>query len=37
MPTFGPIKRRELILGLRRLSFEGPFSGGKHQFMSAAM
>lgn len=33
MPTFGPIKRRELILGLRRLGFEGPFSGGKHQFM----
>ena len=33
MPTFGPIKRRELIAGLRRLGFDGPYSGGKHQFM----
>ncbi len=33
MPTFGPIKRRELIKGLRLLGFEGPYSGGKHQFM----
>jgi hypothetical protein len=22
-----------LIVGLRRLGFEGPFSGGKHEFM----
>ena len=33
MPTFGPIKRRELLRCLRSLGFEGPFSGGKHQFM----
>ena len=33
MPRFGPIKRRELIQCLRSLGFEGPFSGGKHQFM----
>ncbi len=33
MPPFGPIRRRELIAALRRLGFEGPFSGGKHQFM----
>ena len=33
MPTFGPIKRRELIQGLRRLGFDGPYSGGKHQFV----
>lgn len=33
MPTFGPIKRRELIQCLRTLGFEGPFSGGKHPFM----
>ncbi len=33
MPPFGPIKRRELIQCLRSLGFEGPFSGGKHQFM----
>ena len=33
MPRFGPIKRSELIRSLRALGFEGPFSGGKHQFM----
>ena len=33
MPPWGPIARRELIRGLRALGFEGPFSGGKHQFM----
>jgi predicted RNA binding protein YcfA (HicA-like mRNA interferase family) len=33
MPGWGPIKRRDLIVGLRRLGFEGPFSGGKHDFM----
>ena len=33
MPKFGPIKRRELIRYLRILGFEGPYSGGKHQFM----
>ncbi len=33
MPHFGPIKRRDLIRYLRRLGFEGPYSGGKHQFM----
>jgi predicted RNA binding protein YcfA (HicA-like mRNA interferase family) len=33
MPRFGPIKRNELIRYLRKLGFEGPFSGGKHQFM----
>ncbi|MFH0792701.1 MAG: type II toxin-antitoxin system HicA family toxin [bacterium] len=33
MPRFGPIKRSELIRNLRSLGFEGPFSGGKHQFM----
>jgi hypothetical protein len=34
MPPFGPIKRRELISGLRALGFDGPYSGGKHQYMS---
>ena len=29
-----PISRRELIRGLRRLGFEGPYSGGRHQFMA---
>ena len=33
MPPFGPIGRRDLVSGLRRLGFEGPFAGGKHQFM----
>ena len=33
MPRFGPIKRRDLIRYLRQLDFEGPYSGGKHQFM----
>ncbi|MFL5704104.1 MAG: type II toxin-antitoxin system HicA family toxin [Ktedonobacteraceae bacterium] len=33
MPNIGPIKRKDLIYYLRQLGFEGPFSGGKHQFM----
>lgn len=33
MPTFGPIKRRELISLLKRIGFNGPYSGGKHQFL----
>jgi predicted RNA binding protein YcfA (HicA-like mRNA interferase family) len=34
MPPLGPIKRKDLIRYLKRLGFEGPFSGGKHQFMA---
>jgi predicted RNA binding protein YcfA (HicA-like mRNA interferase family) len=33
MPRFGPVKRRDLIRYLGQLGFEGPYSGGKHQFM----
>jgi predicted RNA binding protein YcfA (HicA-like mRNA interferase family) len=33
MPRLGPIRRRDLIRYLKRLGFEGPYSGGKHQFM----
>ncbi len=33
MPTFGPIKRKDLIRHLRQSGFQGPYSGGKHQFM----
>ncbi len=33
MPTFGPIRHRELVTYLRQLGFEGPFSGGKHEMM----
>lgn len=34
MPRLGPIKRKELIVYLKQLGFEGPYSGGKHQFMA---
>ncbi|MBM3211635.1 type II toxin-antitoxin system HicA family toxin [Candidatus Poribacteria bacterium] len=33
MPILGSIKRRDLIHYLRELGFEGPYSGGKHQYM----
>ena len=33
MPPFGPIKRRELIRNLRELGFEGPYAGGRHEYM----
>lgn len=33
MPPFGPIKRRKLIQNFKKLGFEGPYSGGNHQFM----
>jgi len=33
MPPFGPIKRKALIRNLKKLGFEGPYTGGKHQFM----
>jgi predicted RNA binding protein YcfA (HicA-like mRNA interferase family) len=33
MPPFGPVKRKDLIRYLGQLGFEGPYSGGKHQFM----
>lgn len=33
MPVFGPIKRRDLIHYLIELGFEGPYPGGKHQYM----
>jgi predicted RNA binding protein YcfA (HicA-like mRNA interferase family) len=33
MPPIKPIKRRELVYYLKKVGFEGPFSGGKHQFM----
>jgi predicted RNA binding protein YcfA (HicA-like mRNA interferase family) len=32
MPPWG-VSRRELVRGLKRLGFEGPYSGGKHQFV----
>jgi len=33
MPEFGATRRRDLILGLRKAGFDGPYSGGKHPFM----
>ena len=33
MPPFGPVSRKDLVRYLLRLGFDGPFSGGKHQFM----
>ena len=32
-PSFGPVSRRDMVRSLYRLGFEGPFSGGKHEFM----
>ncbi len=33
MPQFGPLSRKELVRYLRQWGFEGPYSGGRHQFM----
>ena len=33
MPAFGPISRKDLVRCLHKMGFDGPFSGGKHQFM----
>ena len=33
MPRLGSIKRRDLIHYLRQLGFDGPYSGGKHEYM----
>ena len=33
MPPLGPIKRNDLVRYLRVLGFEGPYAGGKHQYM----
>jgi predicted RNA binding protein YcfA (HicA-like mRNA interferase family) len=33
MHSFGPISRKDLVRHLRKMGFEGPYTGGKHQFM----
>jgi predicted RNA binding protein YcfA (HicA-like mRNA interferase family) len=33
MPPLGPIRRNDLVRYLRQLGFDGPYSGGRHQFM----
>jgi len=33
MPRLTPVSRRELIQRLKKLGFEGPYTGGRHEFM----
>ncbi|MEH2253854.1 type II toxin-antitoxin system HicA family toxin [Nostoc sp.] len=33
MPPFGSINRRDLIPYLKDTGFDGPYPGGKHQYM----
>jgi len=33
MPRLTPISRQQLIQRLQILGFEGPYSGGRHEFM----
>jgi len=33
MPKLPPIKHRDFIRKLKRLEFNGPFAGGKHDFL----
>jgi len=33
VPSFGPTKRTDLMRYFRQLGFDGPYSGGRHQFM----
>ncbi len=33
MPRLNPCKRRDFVRRLRKLGFEGPYSGTRHQFM----
>ena len=33
MPAFAPIKRKDLISALKQTGFEGPYAGGKHEFL----
>jgi predicted RNA binding protein YcfA (HicA-like mRNA interferase family) len=33
MPAWRAIKLRELISSLKKAGFQGPYSGGKHQYM----
>jgi predicted RNA binding protein YcfA (HicA-like mRNA interferase family) len=33
VPRFGSLSRQDLVRYLRQLGFNGPYSGGKHQFM----
>ena len=33
MPKLAPVSRREFVQRLRKLGFEGPYPGGKHEQM----
>jgi predicted RNA binding protein YcfA (HicA-like mRNA interferase family) len=33
VPSFGGVSRRDLVASFRKLGFDGPYSGGKHEFM----
>ena len=33
MPPFKPVKRNDLIKALKEAGFEGPYAGGRHEFM----
>lgn len=33
MGRLTPVSRRDLVRRLKRLGFEGPFAGGRHEFM----
>ena len=33
MPKLKPVSWKELVAGLRRQGFEGPFEGGRHPYM----
>ncbi|PIU31080.1 MAG: hypothetical protein COT06_10075 [Syntrophobacteraceae bacterium CG07_land_8_20_14_0_80_61_8] len=37
MTTLKPVSRRELLKRLKALGFEGPYSGGNHEFMVRGM
>ena len=33
MPVWKPVSRRDLIRAFKDAGFEGPFSGGKHEYL----
>jgi predicted RNA binding protein YcfA (HicA-like mRNA interferase family) len=33
VPPFKPIKRNDLIKVLKKAGFDGPYAGGKHEFL----
>jgi predicted RNA binding protein YcfA (HicA-like mRNA interferase family) len=33
MPVFSSIKRKDLLRALKKAGFEGPYAGGKHEFL----